>query len=785
MLASYLKSALRNIIRRKVYSLINIVGLALGLASTFLIVLYLQHEFSFDKFHSNSENIYRLVCQQKNNVFQNNDTYAITPYLAGPAAAAEIPEVVNSVRLKGFTLPFKTEHNSGSMIGYYADSNFLQVFSFRLLAGDSATALNKPFSLVLPESNARALFGNSDPLGQTIEAFEQTYTITGVLEDIPQNSNLQFDYLCSFSTFESTSDLEMFTSWTSSSFTTYCELQEQADPAVVEQELAAMYIRHTDSATAQSHILHLQPLGSIHLHSDVNFDRSYHKSDIKVIYLFISIGVLIFIIACFNYLNLSSAYSSLRFKEIGVRKIVGANKSSLLKLILSESVVISLLAMILACILTEAALPFFNQFVDRAIDLQYTPLNIAIIMGITIVTGLLAGIYPAVIMSTFKPLSIINRKATLRQSSFRNVIVIVQMSVSIFLILAAIVVRQQLNFVNNKDAGFKRDNIMIVWASDENVRNNFEQIKHELEANPDILSISSSNCLPSRITSHNSNSMYDEEGQLIEISAFYGQVDYDFIDLYGIELVRGRQFSRDISSDIKGAAIVNETFVRAHNMDDPLGKLIRTDMKIIGVVRDFNFASFHHKIEPLMLTLTPSANYVMSIKMNGNNQASIISFIENVYNKYKLNQDFSYYLYDDFYSKTYLADYRLGKIFGFFALLAIVLSCLGLYGLVTFQIHKRIKELGIRKVLGASFHNIIMTLSKDFVKGMLFANLIAWPVGFYFMNNWLKDFAYRINMSPLFFILSGAAVFGIAILTIGMQTIRAARANPVDVLKQE
>ena len=326
---------------------------------------------------------------------------------------------------------------------------------------------------------------------------------------------------------------------------------------------------------------------------------------------------------------------------------------------------------------------------------------------------------------------------------------------------------------------------MIVWAYDENVRNNFEQIKHDLEANPDIISVSSSNCLPSRITSHGSNTMYDDDGQLIKISAFNGQVDYDFLDLYGIELVQGRQFSRDIPSDVTSAAIVNETFIRAHNIDDPLGKLIQNNNKIIGVVKDFNFASLHHKIEPLMLTLTPSANYVMSIKMNGNNQASIIGFVENVYNKYKLNQDFYYSIYDDFYSRTYLADYRLGKIFGFFALLAIVLSCLGLYGLVTFQIHKRVKELGIRKVLGASFHNIIMTLSKDFVKWMLLANLIAWPLGFYFMNNWLKDFAYRINMSPLFFILSGVAVFGIAILTIGMQTIRAARANPVDVLKQE
>ena len=320
MFASYVKSAFRNITRRKIYSLINIVGLALGLASTFLIGLYLQHEFSFDKFNVNHKNIYRLVCQQKNNVYQDNDTYAITPYLAGPSAAAEIPAITNSVRLKSFGLPIKTEHNRGKLDGYCADSNFLQVFSFKLLSGDSTTALSKPFSLVLTETNARSLFGDTDPLGQTVEADENVYTVTGVLEDIPQNSHLQFDYLCSFSTFESTSNLEMFTSWTSSSFITYCELQDRADPVIVEEELAAMYIRHTDSATAQSNILHLQPLGSIHLYSEVNFDRSYHNSDMKVIYLFISIGVLIFIIACFNYLNLSSAYSSLRFKEIGVRK---------------------------------------------------------------------------------------------------------------------------------------------------------------------------------------------------------------------------------------------------------------------------------------------------------------------------------------------------------------------------------------------------------------------------------------------------------------------------------
>ncbi len=803
MLKNYLVIAWRNIKRSKAYSALNILGLAVGLAVFILIMLFVRHELSYDRYHANARDIYRVVQEQPGNVYLGSNIFAVTPAPLAPAMVQDFPEVRAATRIDDWSDVLVTIGGRSFLEKriHWTDPQTFEIFSFPLVRGDRASILKDPFSVLLSERAARRLFGESDPVGWTIalKAFEMDseFKVTGVFRDMPANSHFAMDIVAPFETMGKIQKTDL-TRWGNNSYYTYILLAEGADPRALEAKLVPFIAKHEagrdHGRDRRPSRYFLQPLTRIHLHSRANFELA-PVGDNRFVFLFASIAVLVLLIACVNYMNLATARSLKRAKEVGLRKVVGAGQAQLVRQFLGDAMVLTFLALLLAMGFVLAALPTFRTFVER--ELALNPVRDAALMpGLVLLAalvGAVAGSYPAFFVSAFRPAAALKGRgaSSARGRGLRNALIVFQFAASIALIICTIGVRSQLGFIRNKDMGYDREQILVLTPRG-GVRTGLEAFKTELRRNSAVLSVASSSCLPNNVTS-STNANWPGKPEEVDIPIYMIDADYDFAELYGLEMSRGRNFSRDFPSDAGGAFLINEAAQKALGWDDPVGREFglkghesaEPKGRIIGVLKDFHMHSLHLSIMPLYIFLDPARTNRVSIKIRGEDIPATLAIVRKAWERYAPEYPFEYAFFDDIFDRAYRVEQRLGTVFSAFAGLAVLIACLGLLGLAAFTAERKTKEIGIRKVLGASASGVIVLLNREFLRWVVLANLIAWPVGYFAMRSWLRNFAYRIDLTAPMFLGAALAAFVIAAAVISLQTYRAAAANPADSIRYE
>ena len=787
MIWNYLKIAYRNIKKHKGYSLINIAGLTVGMACCFMIMVYVQYELSYDTFHEKAQYIFRIQKQ-----YPRGDTSVITFGPLASAITAEYPEVVQAVRIEHrdeYEVAVRFQNKSYYERGFYVDKNFFDMFSYNIFQGDTKTALAEPYSLVISKALAEKYFGNQDPLGKTITIIDnESYDakITGVFDNIPGNSHLQFDFLASMVTLRKIYDKDNFgETWQGYDFLTYIEFGDNVDVKAFEKKLQAFIEKH-QNREADGHFL--MPLKDIHLKSRDNFEI-LKDSDLQNIHFLSLVAYLILVIACINYLNLTTAKALIRIKEIGVRKTLGANRKQLILQFLYESLFISAIALFLAVLLTVALLPAFNTLVNREINIHFLG-NLTLLpelIGFVIIVGLLSGIYPAFYITslqTVKSTSGCYGRSTTK-SRLRNLFVTFQFCVSIGLIAGTIIVIRQLYYIKTTDIGYEREHVLSMPIRDDVIRNNLESIKTELLKNPAVQAVSASSHIPNRITWGGSLNAKDNEVVRTNSCA----VDFDYVELFDIDIVEGRAFSQDYMSDRNGAFLLSETIVQRLGWESPLGKECThwgyKTGQVVGIFRDFHFRSLHQEVRPLYLILDQSRARVMFVKIQSDDMQAVVTFVDEIISAWNPSHPFQFSFLDDAFNDMYKSEQQFGKIIVIFSSLAIFVACLGLLGLISFSAEIRTKEIGIRKVLGASTAQVLNQMTKVYFIIIGIAALVAFPISYLLLCKWLRNFAYRIDLRMWPFLLSGFLVLFIAVMTLSWQTVKAATANPVNSLRYE
>lgn len=790
MLINYLRIAVRNILKHKGFSIINITGLAVGMAVSMFILLWVRDELSYDRFHRKSDDIYGVLMDWKN-VGGARSMGCYAPL--GPAVKEEIPGVVDYTRIQ--TLPRslmkyedKAFYEEGGII---ADPSLFDIFSFPLVKGDPHTGLSGPFDVIISETLAQKYFGQEEPMGKAFVIEGYPTRVKGIMKDVPRQSHLQFDFFISFKFAEK---LGLPLNWGSPNYAMYVQLQKGADIQAVSEKITA--IASANNSYVKNHGLGfpLIPLKEIYLDPDIHKVNSGNRN---LVYSFFLVALFILVVACINYINLSTARSSSRALEVGIRKTLGADRVQLVKQLLVESVVLSLFSVFLAVLLTELLLPEFNRLSGKQLSVDFSELNAILrIVALLIVTGFLSGAYPAFYLSAYKPAAILKRKNSTpgRGFSFRSGLIILQFALSIVLIVCTLVVSGQLQEMRNKDLGFDKNNVLYIPIKG-NMGKHYETVKTSLLRHPAILSVAAKDCLP---TSHvNRTTALRWQGKRPEqdkIAAETTRVDYDYFKTLGLRVIEGRDFSREYSTDATAAFILNEEAVKQMEIQAPVvGKefaLYDQRGTIIGVVKNAYFKSLHDKIEPQVYHVETdwsarSREGVILIKMTGKNTSQVISSIKHIWEQVNPLSPFEYNFLDTAYENLYRAEMQVGDILVYFTILALFVSCLGMFGLASYSAERRTREIGIRKVMGASVPGIVFLLTRDFARWVLLANIIAWPIAFYAMHQWLRNFAYPIAVSPWFFILAGIGALVIALVTVSYQSIRAALSNPVQALKYE
>lgn len=788
MIKNYIKIALRNIKKQKGYSFINIFGLAAGMACCIMILLWVFDELSFDGYQKNSNELYRVVEEQ---LYAGGQIFpvAVTP---GPLAAElknNFPEIKNAFR---YTSAPRLLIRQGENIFYepsigMADPAIFEMLTFKFIKGDRENVFNNIFSIVLTETLSKKYFGNEDPVGKTLKIENQyDLTVTGVIENIPKNSHLRFDGVMPFEILQAVG--RRLDIWGNNSYFTYIQLEKGVDMELVNGKIAGVIKKHLPQSVTT---LYLQPITKIHLHSDFAADFGGH-GDIKYVYIFSLIAFFVLIIACINFMNLTTARSSNRAKEVGMRKAAGAFKIDIIKQFLGESILLAFLSLVLAVLIVILLLPSFNNLSGKEMNLNFI-INKSVfpgILGIAIFTGILSGSYPAFFLSAFKPANVI--KGSLRKGAksafFRRTLVLIQFSLSVFLIIAAYVVQNQLDFISNKDLGYDKDQV-IFMRNGANTARYYESFKTELLRNSNILAVTASDNLPTYIMNSTSGFNWEGKDPNDEILIHNTDVSYDFFETMKMEILEGRAFSKEFPTDMNEAYIINEECAKLLGESSAIGKRFARDnnnAKVIGVVKNFHFKSLTNKIEPMAISLfTPGAYSLFLIRISGNNISENLKFVENTWKHIAPDYPFEYTFLDEQFDRLYRAEQRMGKIFNYFTILGIFIACLGLLGLASFMAEQRTKEIGIRKVLGATIPNIVYLLSREFIILVAFANLIAWPLAYYFMNKWLGNYAYHAKIGVIIFVFSALVAVLIAVLTVSYQAVRAAKADPIKSLRYE
>ena len=781
MINSYFKLALRNIKRHKGYSFINIAGLALGIACFILIMLYIQFELSYDKFHKNADNINQVLVHLEKDP---NRQFFTMPLPLAPAIKDNFPEVIDSTRFESMGTVFLSCQNrkfyETSMLA--ADPSFFKMFSFPFSQGNPNSPLEDPFSIVISEAMAKKYFSNENPIGKVLRMNNQhELTVTGVIKNVPDNSTLQFDFIVplelKISIEERRSD-----HWGRFSTPTFIELRENVNIDALNIKIADML---------NERLLKQGQLWDKNIVSMLPFVGRYFffYSDKTYVYIFSLVAFFILIIACINYMNLTTARSANRAKEVGVRKVAGAYRRNLIFQFLGESLLLSFTSVIFGILLVFLFLPVINSLVGKELVLN-RPLILLVLVGLALFTGIAGGSYPALFLSAFQPDKVLkgHLNPNLRRKNFRRLLVVVQFSISIILIAGTGIVHRQISFLKNKTIGYDKEHIIRISMRGESSRY-YKVFKDELLQDERILGVTgSAQGLPFFYYREGGGVDWDGKDPNNKVGVCANVVDYYFTETLKIEIVEGRGFSREFPSDVEEACLVNEEMVKLMGLESVDGASIRyysEEIKIIGVMKNFHFRPLVNLIEPLFLQLDPERVRSVLIRIPPENISSSLAFVEKTWKRIIPMFPFEFNFVEEIVDRTYRNIERTGKLISNFTILAVFIACLGLFGLASFMAEQRTKEIGIRKVIGASVSNIILLLMKEFIKYVLIANIIAWPIAYYFMNRWLENFPYRSRFGLDIFIFSVTLTFVLALLAVGYQSVKAAIANPVDSLRYE
>ena len=802
MWLNYLKIALRSSWSNKLPTVINVMSLALGMAACLIIYLFVQDERSFDAFHAEKDRIYRLWEVQSFPGTNEQDVALSMPGM-GPNLMKDYPEITNYTRYWGMGKQLFEEGDQRFMIEQTAlvDSTFLDIFDFELLSGNRNTALDEPFSLVITEETARKFFGDHDPLGASLERNGDPYKITGVLKDVPENSHLQFDALATINTILR-QDPGFNTQFGSNYLVTYLVMDPAADIPALETKMPDFLTRSMPPSednprdVNDSYKLFFQPLADVHLaSSEMEHDyQNYRKFNGEYLDVFGVVGILILLIAGVNFMNLITARASHRWKEIGVRKTVGAQKGQLFTQFAVESTFLGAVAFVLAIGIGMAFTPLLNNLIGRELSMAYffaRPELLVLAFGMTMGVGFLAGLYPSLYLASYDAVRVLKGgDVKNRKSVFQSSLVVLQFGLAIAMIVSTLLVIQQLRYMKNKDLGFDKDHILLVEMNDEANRA-FETLKEELSKNPLITGVTASG---QRIGNN-----FHQWGFKLRTDSVRGltpsnvHVDYDYLDVYGIKIKQGRGFSREYGTDDGYAFVINESLAEELNLQDPIGVSAGHGWypddslgTIIGVVEDFNFNSLHYDINTLAMVIHSDWGYSeLSVKITGQDIPRAIAAIEQTWNRLVPSWPFQYSFLDEHFEELYRSDQQMESVVTIMAILAIIIACMGLFGLAAITTERKVKEIGIRKILGASVGQIMYGLSRNYVLLLGIAFLVFSPFTYILMRRWLQGFAYRIDIHPLWFVAGGLIAFLIALLTVSYHTLRSARSNPVDSLRYE
>ena len=796
MLYHYLKLAFRNLTRNMSFSFINVSGLAIGLACCIVIGLYVFNELSFDRFHKQHRNIYRVnkVTNEKGGKSQQD---GITPGQLASALSAEIPDVVAATRFRPWFNEMLVSYDTTRLKlddVLYADNFFLRVFDFPLLKGNRKLVLSEPYAAVLTESTAKKYFGNDDPIGKTMTTLDGIQVkISGIAEDVPVNSSIRFNMLISWETITAPAVKDNFSwmnNWTTQVVFTFLQLKENADPVKVGQTISVLMHKYRDETEFQFRPF-LQRLDDVHLGSaGINYADQFRTNNTTIIYSLLATAIFILLIACFNFINLITAGSLARAKETGVQKVLGARQSQLVGKFFTEAFLLCLLSLVIALVLASVLLPWFNAVTEVQLSIQsiLLPEIFLSLIGLLVLIGIIAGIYPSIFLSRFRSSEVFRNIVKAGKDGWlRKSLVTVQFALSILLIIATIVVNRQMNYIVTKDLGFEREQVVVVPLTNTGMEVKSNELMTAIRKYPGVESVSVSNRVPGQ--SFNGYGIIPEGRRQEEhLLSNVLETDADFLSVYDIGMKEGRYFSPQMTTDSTDAIVINEAMVRYLNWNKAVGRQFEIYQarkgKVIGVMKDFNFASLRETVQPLAIILANNPLY-LSVRVK---PASVQQALGNIRKEWKVLNDaypFDYFFMDEQLENFYKKDERMLRILRIFAALAIIIACMGLFGLSVFTTRQRIKEVGIRKVLGASVASIAILLSNDFLKLVVIAAIVSFPAGWWIMNYWLEDFAYRIDIKWWVFGLAGIVAVLIAMFTVSMQAIRAAIANPVKSLRTE
>jgi putative ABC transport system permease protein len=795
MLKNYLTIALRNLWKRRGFSLINILGLTVGLTACFLIFLYVRFEYSYDAFHANAGRIYRVVCDVRTpseTIHANGPAWPVVP-----ALRREFPEIAGAVRTASVSFLFRKDdikyQEENSLL---ADPDFFKVFDFPLLKGDPGTALKEPFSVVFSATAAKKYFGDTDPMGKTILLAQKGWPVkvTGIMKDLPANSMISGDVVVSMTTETMHLNQGLEDSWQWGTYHPVCYvlLRPHADARDLEARFPTFMAKMENEDMRKQQMastLLLEPLKDVYLHSTRDGSKG---GNARNVYLFSCIAAIILLIACINFVNLTTARSVERAREVGVRKVMGALKPQLAGQFAGESVLLCLFAFVLSLVATSLLLPEFNRLSGKTISLGVFehPADIGILLAAAILIGLLAGIYPALVLSAFKPSAVLKGRFTTgsRGGVLRKGLVLVQFSLSIGFIIASIIVFSQLKYMRDQDLGFSKDQEMIINTEGDPHGLAFQEA---LRGVPGVLSTSLTSNVPGTEEPVVNCQIENARGdmQVANLDSYFA--DWDYIRQFGIRIVAGRSFSRDFQTDTTKAMLINEAAAKMFGYSSPAQAVGRRfsqfgrEGQIIGVMKDFHFRSLQQQIQPLTLRIEPQACYLVAVKMATNQLPATMAAIEARWKQIVPYRPLLYYFLDEYFDKQYRADQSFGRLFLYFTILAICISCMGLLGLSAYSTVQRTKEVAVRKVMGASVAGIVRLLSRDFLKLVVISFVIATPLTWWLMQRWLMDFAYRIRISWVDFAVAGVLAVTIALLTIGGNAVKAAMTNPAESLRSE
>jgi putative ABC transport system permease protein len=802
MLWNHLKIAYRNFKRHKLYSFINVFGLAIGLSICMIISLWVLRELNYDSFHKKAHRIYRV----ERELFRDN-LYSRWPITGGrykQALIDDYPEIENAVRFWRREFAIKDYQNNIHRQEMFAvDNSVFEMFDFGLEEGDEQTALKEPRTVVLTHENAVKYFGTGDAVGKSLsfewEGEPVDFKVTGILKEVPENSHIHFDMLISIASYKE----EPYTDWRSNYLYTYVQVRENTSRQDLEEKLKTFVTKRLEPEYGDLLIqgrsihevlkMHLFPVRDIHLHPTADWEVE-PGGNILSVYIFSSIAVLILIIACMNFVNLSTARASKRAKEVSLRKTIGAEKRQLRVQFIQESVLLAFAALFLAIVMSSLFIQAYNGIFAENLSLSvFLQLkNLIILVGATFAVGVLAGLYPAYYLTRFEPAGVLKGGplTASEKSVFRRNMVIIQFSISIMLIVGVLTVYKQMRFIQTRSLGFDKENVVIIPVRSQQIAQNYGAFRNELKQNPQIISASASSEVPA--DSHYSNSYVNPPESDEPISMILFSSDYDYVETYRMEVIAGRAFSRDFSTDTEGTIMLNESAARriGWTPEEAVGKKLEggysdSPAQVVGVVKNFNFKSLRREVEPMALFLYPSYIREISVRIMPGDIGKTLNFIQTKWEDTFPGEQFEYSFLDNRINQLYASEKKMQNIFIIFSSLSILVACLGLLGLVSFTAELKIKEIGIRKVLGASTGSVVLLLSKEFIKWIVLANIVAWPLAWFMMNKWLQNFAYRENIGWIIFLLSGSITMLIAIFTFIFQTVKTACANPVDSLRYE